>query len=223
MSDLQSRLNAIRSTLKPGVELVAVSKYHPSECISEAYAAGQRVFGESREQELKQKHTTLPEDIEWHFIGHLQTNKVRYLVPYVSMIHTLDSERLMLEIEKQAAKIDRTIDVLLEIHLAQEETKSGMTPEECIAILEKGEWREMKHLRIRGIMTMASNTDDEHQIKKEFTQAYDFFNTLKNNYFADCDYFTERSYGMSGDYTIAMECHSTMVRVGTAIFGERIY
>lgn len=223
MYPVKENITAIKATIHENVKLVAVSKYHPKEYIEEAYAAGHRIFGESREQELKQKHTELPEDIVWHFIGHLQTNKVKYLAPYVSMIETVDSERLLLEIEKQAAKVDRVIDILLELHLAQEETKNGMTLSECRELLEKGTWKEMSHVRICGIMMMASNTDDENQIKDEFLKAKDFFDEIKEEYFANAPYFCERSYGMSGDYQIAQECGSTMVRIGTAVFGPRVY
>lgn len=221
--NIKHDLNAIRATLKEGVALVAVSKYNPAEAIVAAYEENQRVFGESREQELKGKHELLPKDIRWHFIGHLQTNKVRFIVPYVSMIETVDSIRLLREIEKQASKIDRTVDVLLELHIASEETKSGLTPDECRALLNEGEWKEMSHVRICGIMMMASNTDDESIIRREFQKASDFFDEIKQEYFADADYFKERSYGMSGDYLIAQEYNSTMVRVGSAIFGERNY
>lgn len=223
MYPVKENLTEIKGTIRDGVKLVAVSKYHPKEYIEEAYATGHRIFGESREQELKLKHAELPKDIVWHFIGHLQTNKVKALVPYVSMIETVDSERLLSEIEKQAAKIDRVIDVLLELHLAQEDTKNGISPEDCKALLEKGEWRNMPHVRICGIMMMASNTDDEDQIKAEFLQAKNFFDEIKNEYFADAPYFCERSYGMSGDYMIAQDCGSTIVRIGTAIFGPRMY
>lgn len=218
MTTIQHNLTAIRSTLRKGVELVAVSKYHPIEAVAEAYECGQRIFGESREQELKIKHASLPQDIKWHFIGHLQTNKVKALVPYVTMIETVDSPRLLDEIEKQAARIDRTIDVLLELHVAQEESKSGMTLDECLAMLEDGKWRNMPHVRICGLMAMASNTNDEARIHSDFTQVADFFDIVKAKYFADAPYFCERSYGMSGDYLIAQLCRSTMVRVGSAIF-----
>lgn len=218
MTQIQNNLNAIRSTLYEGVELVAVSKYHTVEAVAEAYECGQRIFGESREQELKIKHATLPQDIQWHFIGHLQTNKVKAIVPYVAMIETVDSPRLLAEIEKQASRIDRTIDVLLELHVAREETKSGMSIEDCRQMLASGEWRNMSHVRICGIMAMASNTDDEEQIASEFTAAADFFDEMKQTYFEDSEAFSVRSYGMSGDYLIAQRCRSTMVRVGSAIF-----
>lgn len=223
MYPVKEKLLEVKHTLREGIELVAVSKFHPKEYIEEAYALGHRIFGESREQELKQKHQELPQDIVWHFIGHLQTNKVKYIVPYVSMIETVDSIRLLREIEKQAAKVDRVIDVLLELHIADEETKSGMTLDEWRELLADGEWKEMSHIRIRGIMMMASNVDDDEQIRQEFNIAADFFDEVKAKYFADDDFFSERSYGMSGDYMIAQECRSTMVRIGTTIFGPRVY
>lgn len=223
MYPVKEKLLEVKQTLREGIELVAVSKFHPKEYIEEAYALGHRVFGESREQELKQKHQELPEDIVWHFIGHLQTNKVKYIVPYVSMIETVDSIRLLREIEKQAAKVDRVIDVLLELHIADEETKSGMTLDEWRELLADGEWKDMSHIRIRGIMMMASNVDDDEQIRQEFNIAADFFDEVKAKYFADDDAFSERSYGMSGDYMIAQECRNTMVRIGTTIFGPRVY
>lgn len=215
---IKDNLKRIKDTLKDGVELVAVSKYHPIQAVEEAYAEGQRVFGESREQELRIKYDTLPKDIQWHFIGHLQTNKVKYIAPYISMIETVDSLKLMKEINRQGERCNRTIDILLELHLAQEDTKSGMLPEECQKLLEEGEWREMKNIRIRGIMMMASNTDDEEEIKKEFFKAHDFFLKAKEQFFADEDYFNVRSYGMSGDYILAQECGSNHVRVGSSIF-----
>ena len=223
MYPVKENLLKVKQTLHEGIELVAVSKFHPKEYIEEAYTAGQRIFGESREQELKQKHQELPQDIEWHFIGHLQTNKVKYIAPYVSMIEAVDSIRLLREIEKQAAKVERVIDVLLELHIANEETKSGMTLDECREMLAEGEWKSMSHIRIRGIMMMASNVDDENQIRQEFITAADFFDEVKAKYFADNNDFSVRSYGMSGDYLIAQECRSTMVRIGTTIFGPRVY
>ena len=217
---IKSNLQQVRNSLQNNVELVAVSKYHTIEAVQEAYEAGQRIFGESREQELRLKHEQLPKDIEWHFIGHMQTNKVKYIAPYIAMIEAVDSLKLMKEIEKQAAKNNRTIDILLELHLAQEETKSGMLPDECLSLLDEGEWRNMSHVRIRGIMMMASNTDDEQQIRSEFLKAKELFDTIKQRYFADDDAFSIRSYGMSGDYMLAQQCGSNHVRVGSKIFSE---
>lgn len=217
---IKDNLNEVRASLKDGVCLVAVSKYHPVEAVEAAYAEGQRIFGESREQELRVKYDTLPKDIQWHFIGHLQTNKVKYIAPYITMIEAVDSLKLMKEIEKQAEKCNRVIDILLELHLAQEETKSGMTLDECRAMLKEGEWKNMSHLRICGIMMMASNTDDEEKIKKEFLAANDFYNEIKAQYFANDEAFAVKSYGMSHDYLLAQECGSNHVRVGSRIFSE---
>lgn len=217
---IKDNLNEVRASLKDGVCLVAVSKYHPVEAVEAAYAEGQRIFGESREQELRVKYDTLPKDIQWHFIGHLQTNKVKYIAPYITMIEAVDSLKLMREIEKQAEKCGRVIDILLELHLAQEETKSGMTLDECRELLHGGEWRDMSHVRICGIMMMASNTDDEEEIKKEFLAANDFYNEIKAQYFANDEAFSVKSYGMSHDYLLAQECGSNHVRVGSRIFSE---
>lgn len=221
--DVRHNLNAILDSLPEGVKLVAVSKFHPNEYIEEAYSEGQRIFGESHEQELSKKQQTLPEDIQWHFIGHLQTNKVKYIAPYISMIEAVDSLKLLKEINKQGAKCGRVIDVLLELHVAKEVTKYGLSLDDCRRLLAEGEWKEMSNVRICGLMTMASFVDDENQIREEFTLANNFFNEMKQLYFNDCDYFKERSWGMSDDYHIAVQCGSTMVRVGTTIFGPRVY
>lgn len=221
--DVKANLKEVTARLPQHVKLVAVSKFHPSEYLQEAYSEGQRIFGESQVQELQRKVVELPDDIQWHFIGHLQTNKVKYIAPYISMIEAVDSMKLMAEIQKQAAKHNRTIDVLLELHIAEEETKYGLTLDACRDFLESGEWRNMNNVRICGLMMMASYTDDTRQIKSEFTLAANFFDEVKNKYFADADYFCERSWGMSHDYPLAIECGSTMVRVGTKIFGPRVY
>lgn len=221
--DVRHNLNAIIDSLPEGVKLVAVSKFHPNEYIEEAYSEGQRIFGESHEQELSKKQKTLPDDIQWHFIGHLQTNKVKYIAPYISMIEAVDSLKLLKEINKQGAKCGRVIDVLLELHVAKEVTKYGLSLDDCRRLLAEGEWKEMSNVRICGLMTMASFVDDENQIREEFTLANNFFNEMKLLYFNDCDYFKERSWGMSDDYHIAVQCGSTMVRVGTTIFGPRVY
>ena len=223
MFPVRESIRQILSELPEGVKLVAVSKFHPNEYIEAAYQEGQRVFGESREQELAKKVVSLPQDIEWHFIGHLQTNKVKYIVPYISMIEAVDSLKLLKEINKQAEKCNREVDVLLELHLAKEETKSGFDLDECRALLESGEWRQLTHVHIRGLMMMASFVDDENQIREEMMQASDFFDEVKEKYFHDDPLFCERSWGMSHDYQIAIECHSTMVRIGTSIFGPRVY
>lgn len=221
--DVAGKLHEVKSNIPEGVTLVAVSKFHPNEYIEAAYAEGQRVFGESHEQELSKKYDTLPKDIQWHFIGHLQTNKVKYIAPYISMVDAVDSLKLLKEINKQAAKHDRVIDVLLELHIAQEATKYGLTIDTCRQLLDDGEWRNLNNVRICGLMMMASNTDDENQIRSEFIQAADFFGEVKAKYFADSAAFCQRSWGMSHDYKIAVECRSTMVRVGTTIFGPRVY
>ena len=223
MSSIARNLKEVLAQLPEGVRLVAVSKYHPVSVLREAYDAGQRLFGESHVQELQQKVAQMPDDVEWHFIGHLQTNKVKYLARYVAMIHAVDSMKLLREIDKQAAKAGRCIDVLLELHIAEEETKYGFSVEDCRQLMADGEWRELTHVRIRGLMMMASNTDDTRQIRQEMQQALDLFNELKQQYFADDDSFDERSWGMSHDFGIAVETGSTLVRVGTSIFGEREY
>ena len=223
MYNVKENLRKVLADLPEGVRLVAVSKYHPNEYLMAAYEEGQRVFGESHEQELKQKHASLPDDIEWHFIGHLQTNKVKYIAPYISMIEAVDSMKLLREINKQAAKSNRVIDVLLELHIAEEETKYGLTLDACRELLAAGEWRELQHVRICGLMMMASYVEDTEQIRREMMTASAFFDEMKARYFADEDSFCERSWGMSHDYPIAVQCGSTMVRVGTTIFGPRVY
>ena len=223
MYDVKENLHHVLDSLPEGVRLVAISKYHPKEFIEAAYAEGQRIFGESHEQELRQKVMVLPQDIQWHFIGHLQTNKVKYIAPYIAMIEAVDSLKLLREIDKQAAKNERVIDVLLELHIAAEETKYGLSPAALRELLDGGEWRQLQHVRICGLMMMASNVEDEQQIRSEFRLARQLFDETKSRYFSDCDYFCERSWGMSHDYLIACEECSTMVRIGTTIFGPRIY
>ena len=223
MYDVKKHLEDVRANLPQGVKLVAVSKFHPDEYIMAAYDAGQRIFGESHEQELARKQASLPKDIEWHFIGHLQTNKVKHIAPYISMIEAVDSMRLLNEINKQAARNNRVIDVLLELHIAQEATKYGLTTDACRQLLDDGAWRELKNVRICGLMMMASFVDDEQQIAREFQQASDFFDEVKCRYFADDPSFCERSWGMSDDYLVAIRHRSTMVRIGTTIFGPRVY
>ena len=223
MYDVKGNLRKVLADLPRGVHLVAISKYHPNEYIEAAYAEGQRIFGESHEQELRLKHETLPKDIQWHFIGHLQTNKVKYIAPYISMIEAVDSLKLLREIEKQAAKAGRVVRVLLELHIAEEATKYGLTLDACRQLLADGEWRQMEHVHICGLMMMASNVDDEAQIAQEFQTAARFFDEVKQQYFATDDAFCERSWGMSHDYHIAVQNGSTMVRIGTTIFGPRVY
>ena len=216
-------IHDIEQQLPAGTRLVAVSKFHPAEAIREAYTAGQRFFGESHVQELQQKQPALPADIEWHFIGHLQTNKVKYIAPYVALIHAVDSPRLLEEISRQGLRCGRRIPCLLQLHVAQEETKYGFTPEACDAYLADGPWRNLEGAEIRGIMCMASNVDDEDQIGREFQQAHDFFLHAKSIYFPTQETFRECSWGMSDDYPIALRHGSTLVRVGSRIFGHRNY
>ena len=223
MIDIEKTIIDITSQLPLGTRLVAVSKFHPADKILEAYHAGQRIFGESHVQELQEKHTLLPSDIEWHFIGHLQTNKVKYIAPYISMIHSVDSPRLLAEINRQATRVGRCIPCLLQIHIAQEETKFGFLPDECIEYLRSGEWRTLEGIKISGLMCMASNVDDEAQVASEFARAEALFNQIKKEFFADDPCFCERSWGMSHDYPLALRHGATLVRIGSLIFGDRQY
>lgn len=216
-------ISEIRQTLPPDVRLVAVSKFHPASMIEDAYAGGQRIFGENHVQELRQKYEVLPQDIEWHFIGHLQTNKVKYIAPYVQLIHAVDSHKLLTEINRQALRNNRVIDCLLELHVAQEETKFGFSPDEMYDYVRQAEWRQLQNVRICGIMCMASNTDDEARIARDFQQAQQLFDRLKQDFFATEESFSIRSWGMSDDYPIALRYGSNMVRIGSKIFGPRVY
>lgn len=213
----------IKDTLPEGVKLIAVSKFHPVEAVMEAYNAGQRLFGENKVQEMTAKHEVLPKDIEWHFIGHLQTNKVKYIAPYVTMIHSIDSLHLLTEVNRQAEKANRVIDVLLQIHIAHEETKFGMTFDDCRELLNKGSWKTLTHVRICGLMGMATFTDDMEQVEREFVSLQAFLEELKNSWFTGDATFKELSMGMTDDYPIAVRHGSTFVRIGTLIFGERNY
>ena len=220
---ITERIHALTSQLPQGVRLVAISKFHPAEAIAEAYAAGQRLFGESRVQELQAKHEALPKDIEWHFIGHLQTNKVKYIVPYVSLIHGIDSFRLLAEVDRQAERVGRTVGCLLQMHIAREETKFGFSFEECRQLLQEGEWRQLHHVRLCGMMGMATNTDNMQQVEEEFRSLATFFHEVKTTWFAADEAFCELSMGTSHDYPQAIAAGSTLIRVGTYIFGERNY
>ena len=223
MSHIQEEIQAIKAGLPEGVRLVAVSKFHPIEALQDAYDGGQRIFGESKVQEMTQKYEALPKNIEWHFIGHLQTNKIKYMASYVALIHGVDSYKLLAEINKQAAKAGRIIPCLLQIHIAQEETKFGFSTEECRAMLEEGQWRQLDHVQITGVMGMATNTEDETQIRREFSTLSAFFQEIKEAYFKEVSSFKEISMGMSDDYPLAIEEGSTLIRIGSRIFGARNY
>lgn len=218
---VRSHIDALRKTIPPGVKLVAVSKFQPAEMVMQAYDAGLRLFGESRVQELLIKRDQLPKDIEWHFIGSLQRNKVRQIAPFVSLIHSLDNERLLLEIEKQGAVHHRIIPCLLQIHIAQEENKSGFSPDECRHFLAGGKWKTCTHVRIAGVMGMGTFTDDKNRVRKEFRLLKSLFDEFKTNYFPNDPAFGEISMGMTDDYRVAIEEGSSMVRIGTLIFGQR--
>ncbi len=220
---ISENIYAIKKKLPTDVKLVAVSKFHGIDAIQEAYDAGQYLFGESRMQEIDQKHSLLPQNIEWHFIGHLQTNKVKSIIPYVHTIHSVDSWKLLFEIEKHAMKLEKRICCLLEIHIAQEDAKYGLSFDECRHFIADNQWKECKFAYIGGLMGMATNTENESQIRKEFKSLKIFFDEIKNDYFSNDDNFTEISMGMSGDYEIAVEEGSTIVRVGSSIFGDREY
>ena len=206
---------------KTQVELIAVSKYQEPSAIMEAYDAGQRVFGENIVQELVDKQAQLPKDIEWHLIGHLQTNKVKYIAPFVKLIHSVDSLKLLIEINKQAVKNKRVIDCLLQIYIADEDTKFGLGFDEAIELLRSEEFATLKNVRIVGLMGIASNNATEKQTLDEFTELKVLFDGIKVSFFRKDDYFKEVSMGMSGDYKLAIEAGSTMVRVGSSIFGKR--
>lgn len=229
MQEIQLALREVRDTLEEDVALLAVSKTHPAEYIQEAYDAGQRDFAENKVQELQTKVEVLPKDIKWHFIGHLQTNKVKYIVPYIHLIHTVDSMRLLQAISKEVIKYNtanntqRVVDVLLEVHIAQEETKTGLSIDELNDLLQEWSLAPLQGVRIRGLMTMASNTDDMVQVEREFEQMNQLKQQLKSKYFADDEGFDQLSMGMSGDYMLAQKHGSTMVRVGSRIFGARDY
>ncbi len=213
-----AKIEELQASLPQGVTLVAVSKFHPVEALQEAYEAGQRIFGESRVQELLVKYEALPKDIEWQMIGHLQTNKVRQIVPFVSLIQSVDSVRLMECINREAERIGRVVDILLEIHVAQEDSKTGWKYEELVDYLQSGAFAELRNIRVRGIMGMATNTDDEAIIRADFEQLAKDYDDLKPRFGEE---FDTLSMGMSDDYELAIECGSTMVRIGSSIFGNR--
>lgn len=221
MGTIADNLARIRATLPAGVELVAVSKFHPAEALREAYDAGQRLFGESRPQEMAAKRAELPEDIEWHMIGHLQTNKVKTIIPFVSLIHSVDSPRLAEAIDREAARAERaSVDVLFEVHVAQEESKFGWSGDELERFLQERRLEALPHLRVRGLMGMASLTDDRAQIEREFETLRRTFDSFRERYLPQIDTL---SMGISGDYPAAVAHGATMVRVGSLIFGQRNY
>lgn len=214
-------LNKLKAEISDEVTLVAVSKTKPIEDLQVAYDAGQRIFGENKVQELTEKHEVLPNDIEWHFIGHLQSNKVKYIAPFVSMIHAVDSLKLLSEIDKQAKKNNRVISCLLQFHIADEQSKFGLSLEEAQQILSSNEFVELQNVSIVGVMGMATFTDDQEQIRDEFRTLENYFNVVKSHFFKYNDAFKHLSMGMSGDYKIAIEEGSTMIRLGSSIFGSR--
>lgn len=220
---IAANISAIKEEVeRVQVKLVAVSKTKPVEDIQEAYDAGQRVFGENMVQELVDKYEKLPKDIEWHLVGHLQTNKVKYIAPFINLIHSVDSLKLLQEINKQALKNNRVIDCMLQIYIADEETKYGLGFDEAIDLLRSDEFSELMNVRIVGVMGIATNTENPKQIKEEFYELKTFFDGLKQSFFRKNDYFKEISMGMSDDYKIAIEQGSTMIRLGSTIFGKRV-
>lgn len=221
--DILAQYQQVKNTLPSNVKLVAVSKFHPVEKIQAVYEGGQRIFGESRAQELCNKTSLLPSDIEWHFIGHLQTNKIKHVIPHVSLIHGVDTFHLLAEIDKESGKANKVTRCLLQMHIAQEETKFGLSEQELHNLLASDSFRQMKHVQVCGLMGMASNTDNMDKVRNEFRGLKQLFDKTKKQFFAENPSFCELSMGMSHDYTIAIEEGSTMVRIGTSIFGEREY
>lgn len=220
---IAEQIKNITSSLPTTTRLIAVSKTKPAEDIQEAYNAGQRVFGENKALEMRDKHEALPKDIEWHFIGHLQTNKIKYIIPYVSLIHSIDSLNLLKEVNKEAAKKERRVDCLLQFHIAQEDTKFGLSYDEAVQLLSSEEYKHMENIRIVGVMGMATFTDNSDQVSAEFGSLRTIFDRLKKEYFSSVESFCELSMGMSDDYPLAIEQGSTLIRVGSAIFGKRNY
>lgn len=218
MNTIAERLQDIKNELGAKTRLLVVSKYRSITDIEAVYSAGQRAFAENRVQALLERYEALPKDIEWHLIGHLQTNKVKYIVPFVKLIHSADSLKLLQEIDKQAAKINKVQDVLLQVFVAKEDTKFGLAPEEVNSLLASHDFQQLRHIRVVGLMAMASNTPDQQQIRQEFTSVSDLFKELKKGMMKQNDAFTELSTGMSSDYPIAVACGSTMVRVGSKVF-----
>ncbi len=221
MSIANNLKNILSQINNPKVSLIAVSKTKPNSDLLEAYQAGQRIFGENQVQELVEKYNTLPKDIEWHLIGHLQTNKVKYIAPFIALIHSVDSLKLLKEINKEGAKNNRKINCLLQIYIADEETKYGLGFDEAIELLSSAEYKEMQNINIVGLMGIATNTDKESQLKEEFYELKTFFKGIKESFFKNNNEFKEISMGMSSDFLTAIAQGSTMVRIGSDIFGKR--
>ena len=220
---VEQNINSLRTDIPAGCTLIAVSKTQPLDRISEAYNTGHRVFGENKAQEMVSKYEALPKDIAWHMIGHLQTNKVKYIAPFVTLIHSIDSLKLLKEVNRQAQRVQRTIPCLLQVHIAEEETKFGFSPDEILTVMDSDVWEEMRNVRIEGLMGMATFTNNHDQVRREFRSLKTLFDKLASMTLPEGLTMKELSMGMSGDYKIAIEEGSTMVRVGTAIFGERNY
>ena len=218
---IAKNIASISATLPQGVTLIAVSKYHPVEAIEQAYNVGQRDFGESKAQDLRIKQQQLPDDIKWHFVGHLQSNKIKYIAPFIYLIHSIDSYKLLQEVNRHGAKCGRRIPCLLQIHIAREESKFGFTPNECLEMLALGDWKTLENIELRGLMCMASNTDDNEAISQEFDTVKRLFDNVKENYFRDNERFCIFSAGMSDDYGIAIGHGSTHVRIGSSIFNTK--
>lgn len=220
---VRDRLTRLNGSVPEGVELVAVSKFHPVEALREAYDAGQRIFGESRANELCDKAKVMPEDVKWHFIGHLQTNKVRQILPHVTLIHSVDSERLLRLIDSEASRLGRKVQVLLQLHVAREETKYGFTPDELLSLLTPDLLAHLPSVEVAGVMGMASNVDDEERIRSDFRTIRSVFDMLRDGIMSDVPGFKIVSMGMSHDWPLAVDEGANMIRVGTTIFGEREY
>ncbi len=220
---LSDNLLAIQNSLPATVKLIAVSKFQPIEKLQEAYNAGQRAFGENRPQELRDKQLLMPDDVEWHFIGTLQSNKIKYVVPKTFLIHSIDTPELLIGVNKEAKKVGRVVDCLLEFHIAQEDTKQGFSLEAAVNFLNSDEFKSLENVRLKGVMGMASFIDNEDVVRDEFREFYRCFNVMKEKFYPTDDSFKELSMGMSGDYKLAIEEGSTMVRIGTSIFGARNY
>lgn len=222
MSQVADKINKLLNEIPPHVKLIPISKTKPENTILEAYNSGFKIFGENKVQELARKHESLPGDIEWHMVGHLQSNKVKYLAPFIHLLHGIDSFKLLKVVNKEGEKIGRVINVLLQLHIATEETKFGLSEEEVFQIFDSEEFKLLENVKVIGVMGMATYTSDEGLIRKEFKGLSRFYEKIKSEYFIDNKDFKEISMGMSSDYKIAIEEGSTMIRIGSLIFGSRI-